>query len=152
MQVIQAIDVNASAKDVWDIAGVHFNDIEKWASNVIRSVGNPDLPAGSGRICTVDGGQIIETFTNFSDAEQKFTYEAKSKTLPFFVRSIHNTWDIKAKGSEKSTVRLTVDADLMPVFAQVMGPVMKGQLSKSFGSMLEEFKYYAETGKARPGK
>jgi len=152
MQLIRTININVSADHVWGIVGTNFNDIGKLTSQVISSMPNPDLPEGAGRVCTLTGGQITETFTDFSDAKREFTYAATTNIFPFFVRALSNSWSVKADGPDKSTLHMHMRGSLIPGFAQIMGPLMKKQTAKSLDIMLDELKYYAETDQVHPSK
>lgn len=153
MEVIRHLNVNAPASRLWQILAEDYDRVGEWTSEIAQSTANPDLAVGEGRVCTTDGfGDVKETITAFDENARQFSYAAEISTFPFFVKEVSNTWRVEASGSERSVVHMHLHARLLPLFAQLMGPVMKRQMAKSADIILEELKYYAETGKIHPRK
>ncbi len=153
MDVIRQLKVNAPAERLWQILAENYDRVGEWTSEIAHSTHNPDLPVGEGRVCTTPGfGDVKETITTFDESEREFSYAAEISTFPFFVKGVSNTWHVEADGSNRSIVHMHIRANLLPVFAQLMGPVMKRQMAKSGDIILEELKYYAETGQIHQRK
>ncbi|MEM7334681.1 MAG: SRPBCC family protein [Chloroflexota bacterium] len=153
MEVIRKLNVNAPASQLWTILAEEYDRVGEWTSEIEQSAPNPNLPVGEGRVCTTPGfGDIKETITKFDDQAREFSYGAEIASFPFFVKEVGNSWRVEAKGNEKAVVHMHLNARLLPVFAQLMGPIMKRQMSKSADIILEELKYYAENGRVHPRK
>ncbi|MEM7536214.1 MAG: SRPBCC family protein [Chloroflexota bacterium] len=147
MEVIRQLTVNAPATRLWEIVGEDYVNVGNWTSQIETSGPNPDLPPGQGRVCSTPGfGDIKETVTQFDEQRHVLSYAADVQKMPFFVKEMGNTWRIEPKGQNQSVVHMHMKGRLLPVFAQLMGPVMKGQMSKTVDIILEELKHYAETG------
>ena len=153
MNVIRSLNVNAPAEKLWEILAENYDRVGEWTSEIQASSPNPDLPVGEGRVCSTPGfGDVKETITSYDEGRRAFGYSADISSMPFFVREIGNDWQVEAKGGDQSVVHMHMQARLMPVFAQVMGPFLKRQMSKSADTILEELKYYAEKGEIHPRK
>lgn len=153
MDVIRKIDVEASAERLWQILAEDYDRVGEWTSEINQSAANPDLAPGEGRVCTTPGfGDVKETITRYDEEERSFSYAAEVSTFPFFVKGVGNSWRVEKNGANGSIVHMHMQANLLPVFAQLMGPVMKRQLAQSADTLLEELKYYAETGRVHPRK
>ncbi len=153
MQVKRELTINASADKLWQIIGEDYNNVGDWTSEVPSSKPNPDLPAGEGRVCSTSGfGDAKETITEYDERRRALSYVAEVEKMPFFVRQMGNSWRIEARDDNRSVVHMHLKGDLLPVFSQLMGPIMKRQLAKSADTILEELKYYAETDKIHPRK
>lgn len=153
MEVIRQLKVNAPAEKLWQILAEDYDRVGEWTSEIAQSSPNPDLPTGEGRVCATPGfGDVKETITAFNESERQFSYAAEISTFPFFVKSVGNTWRVEADGPNRTVVHMHLQARLLPVFAQLMGPVMKRQMGKSADTILEELKHYAETGQIHPRK
>lgn len=153
MNVIQEVTVNASADTLWKILGEDYDKVGDWASGVPSSAPNPELPVGQGRVCATNGfGDAKETITEFDEKQRTLSYVAEIEKMPFFVKQVANSWRIETKGNKRSVVHMHMKGNLLPVFAQLMGPIMKRQMAKAADETLEELKYYAENGQIHPRK
>ena len=150
MEYSTQVTVNASAEKVWKIIGTDFNDISEWASFVITSEANPDLPEGGGRVCNVKGaGEIYETIYQYDDADRNLAFTVQGGINPFFIRKIENSWAVEPKGENQSVVHMGVNVKMLPVFEQVMRFPLTKVFKKRAGIILDELKYFAENGKAK---
>jgi len=153
MQIINSIKIEAQVNTLWKILADDFSDISQWTSLVNTSSDNPELPKGGGRTCQLhDGAVAHETLTDVNPSRHSFTHEVKLSRMPFFMKSMKNTWRIEANGKNQSTVTFEINVKLLPVFAQVMGPLMKMQFNKLANTIFEELKCFAESGKIHPRK
>lgn len=146
MELTKQVTVNASADKVWKIVGTDFNDISEWASPVLESHANPNLPKGEkGRVCQVKGsGEIIENIYEYSDEQRELAFTLEGGKFPFFVKGIANIWHIEPKGDDQSVVSIGVDMQLMPVFSQLLNGRLQKAIGKQADAFLGELKYYAE--------
>ena len=72
--------------------------------------------------------------------------------MPFFVKRLQNNWAVKADGADGATVEMEMEATLLPVFAQLMGPILKRQFNTVVSETIEELKFYIENGRPHPRK
>ena len=157
MQITRSIRIDAPAERVWDVLAHQFYDADKWLSSIYHSgerasvptVGDFPLHTG-GRSCDTSLGLFRETIQHYDENERSFGYSAEGDKMPFFVKHLQNNWTVSSDGPNRSTVDMRLEAKLLPVFAQLMGPVMKRQFGKVTTEAVEELKYYVETG--RPHK
>ncbi|WP_281559346.1 SRPBCC family protein [Thalassomonas sp. RHCl1] len=153
MQIINKININAPVDTLWKILADDYNDICQWTSVVNSSTENPELSPGEGRACELpDGAVAKETLTRMDKAQHTFSYQVELSGMPFFVRSMENTWRVEKYGQNQSRVTFEIHVALLPVFAQLMGPLMKSKFNKLASVVFEELKFYAETGKVHPRK
>ncbi|MEL6408455.1 MAG: SRPBCC family protein [Chloroflexota bacterium] len=156
MKLARSITINVPAEKAWHIVAHDFANIGDWSSGVAKSENNvkahvPDEATVGGRVCTVPGfGQIRETFTQYDARNMRFTYEAKG--MPFFVKSAHNSWKIEAVDANTSRASFQVEMILLPVIGAVMSIPMRIQLTSLLDDIVEELKYFAETGTVHPRK
>ncbi|MEM6647690.1 MAG: SRPBCC family protein [Bacteroidota bacterium] len=158
MKVNQSIHINAPADAVWAVLAHQFYHADRWLSSIYHSerrdavatVGDFPLDSG-GRACDTSLGLFRETVRHYDERKRSFGYEAEGDKMPFFVRSLQNNWTVTPHGNG-STVDMRLEARLLPVFAQLMGPVMKRQFAKVTTEAVEELKYYVERGEPHPRK
>ena len=153
MDVIRTLTVNAPAEKLWKILADDYDKVGEWTSQIESSTPNPDLPVGQGRVCVTPGfGDAKETITAFDEERRSFSYTAELASMPFFVREVGNSWRVEPKGNNQSVVHMHITGRLLPVFAQVMGPIMKKQMARTADILLEELQYYAENDRIHPRK
>ena len=159
MEIKKSITVNQSVNKVWEIMATDYTKVGEWTSAVTSSKPNDEVkprltgaPAG-GRVCTAPGfGDIKETITHYDEKQKHFRYAADISSMPFFVRGITNTWSFRSLGPGKTEVNMKMELDLNAFPGTLMAPFMRMQMTKSADVVLEELKYYAETGKIHPRK
>ncbi|KAA3642373.1 MAG: SRPBCC family protein [Chloroflexi bacterium] len=150
MELTKEIMVNAPADKVWKIVGADFNEISEWSSFVITSEQNPGLPDGGGRVCDVKGfGETVETLYEYDDEQRELAFTLEGGGTPFFMREVKNSWHIEPDGEDKSRVQIGVQAELMPVFKQLMTGRLTKVMEKRADVILGELKYFAENGEAK---
>ena len=156
MNLSNSLQINAPAEHVWQVVAHEFANISLWASGVPKSSinGAADVPDGAsvgGRTCDVPGfGAVQETFIAYDEGAKTFTYAAEGG--PFFMKSAHNSWRVKAIGDNKTEVSFSAQLELMPIFKMLMGWLLKRQLTAIVNDTTEELKYYIEEGKPHPRK
>lgn len=144
MELTKQITVNASADRVWKVIGTDFNNISEWASFVASSEANPDLPEGGGRVCKVDGfGDVVETIFDYSDENRELAFTLEGGT-PFFMQRVENSWQVEALDENRSVVTIGVNAQMMPVFKQLLTSRLSKVFQKRMDVILGELKEFAE--------
>ena len=159
MTIEKTLQINAPASHVWAVLAHDFHNAYKWASSInhsaVRHAGPPpgDAPfETAGRACQTSLGPIKETLEYYDEQARRFGYSAKGDKMPFFVKHLQNNWSVKANGPNRSTVVMAMEARLMPVFAQLMGPIMRKQFDTVLTEATEELKFYIEHGQPHPRK
>jgi carbon monoxide dehydrogenase subunit G len=152
MNVKRQINVNAPAGQLWSILVEDYDRVGEWATAVKESTPNPDVPEGEGRICATTLGNNKETITRFDEQERSFTYAVDFERSPFFLEGIDNTWTVEPKGDNQSLVSMSANIELKSIIGQLIRPLLKRRMEKGFDSLLEELKYYTETGQVHPRK
>ena len=159
MEIKKSITVDQSIDKVWEIMATDYTRVGEWTSAINVSKPNDevktklqDAPAG-GRVCTAPGfGDVKETITRYDESKKAFSYKADISSMPFFVKGIANNWSFRPLGPNKTEVNMKIDLDLNAFPGTLMAPIMRSQLSKTSNVILEELKYYAETGNIHPRK
>lgn len=146
MIVKRQINVNAPTSQMWHILAEDYDKVGEWATAVEESTPNPDVPVGEGRVCVTTFGDNKETITQIDEQKRTFTYEVEFAKSPFILEGIENTWIVEPVGSNQSLVSMSANVNLKTVFGHLLGPLLKRRMEKGFDSLLEELKYFAETG------
>ena len=159
MEINKTITVNQSLDKLWEIMATDYTKVAEWTSVLHASRNNDDIttrlegaPAG-GRVCTAPGfGDIKETITHYDEKKKHFRYKADISSMPSFVKAIANNWSFRYLGSKKTEVTMKMELDLNAFPGTIMAPMMRLQMGRQGNILLEELKYYAETGKVHPRK
>lgn len=148
MNFTKTVTINTSADKVWQIVGTDFNDVAQWASPVLESHANPDLPEGEkGRVCQVKGvGRVVENIYHYDESQRELAFTLQGEKNPFFMKEIKNIWRVEPNGNDRANVHMTVDITLMPVFKQLLTSRLNKALSQRADGFLNELKQFAETG------
>ena len=159
MEIKKSTTINQSIDKVWEIMATDYTKVGEWTSAINFSKNNDDVktkledaPAG-GRVCTAPGfGDIKETITHYDESKKHFRYAADISSMPFFVKGIANNWSFRSLGPKKTEVNMKMELDLNAFPGTLMAPVMRRQMTQSANVIMEELKYYAETGNIHPRK
>lgn len=149
MKLTKQFTVNASANRLWEIMGIQFADISKWASSVYASHGHyngtrlQEAPY-SGRVCETSIGTLKEQILLYDDQSRTISYDAKGKQMPFFVTNMKNTWTFTPLAEGRCKGEMNLEVSLLPVFNLIMGPVMKMRMGGVLDQSIEELTYFAE--------
>ena len=154
MTIDKTIHIDAPAAKVWDVLAHQFHDAGKWASSISHSGPRDagplagDAPfAQNGRACDTVLGPFRETIQHYDERAMRYGYTAEGDKMPFFVKSLQNNWTVEPNGPDRSTVVMEMEARLLPVFAQLMGPIMKRQFDTVLTETTDDLKVYVETGR-----
>lgn len=154
MEIKRTITVEVPVAKAWGILADDFHDVCVWACGVSSSKKEQETgPAGiPDRQCVVDGmGTITERVTHFDAADRTFTYEVV-EGAPAMVKHVTNTWTLYPKGPHESEVRFSIDAELNPIAAFMMGWVVKGRMEAMADQLCIDLKTFVETGFASEKK
>lgn len=159
MEIKKTMKINQSVDKLWEIMATDYTKVAKWTSILHASKNNDEVktklegaPAG-GRVCTAPGfGDIKETITHYDERKKHFRYDADISSMPFFVKAIANNWSFRSLGAKSTEVTMRMELDLNAFPGALMAPIMRSQMAKQGNTILEELKYYAETGKIHPRK
>ena len=154
MTIDKTIRIDAPAETVWDVLGHRFHDAGVWASAIHHSGPRDagrlagDAPfAQNGRACETSLGPFRETLQHYDERAMSYGYTAEGDKMPFFVKSLQNNWTVRPDGPSRSTVVMEMEARLLPVFAQLVGPILKRQFDKVLTETTDDLKVYVETGR-----
>ncbi|MGR3513579.1 MAG: SRPBCC family protein [Paracoccaceae bacterium] len=139
--------VNASADRCWRVLVDEFADIHHWSAGVAKSYmrdPNGGL-VGNRRTCEIPGfGTLYEDVTALDNAAHTMTYEISG--MPSFVKAARNDWSVRSMGPNKSLVTSQFWIETKGVLGAMMTPMLKMQMGRGLGRILDEFQVYAETG------
>lgn len=145
-------EINRSAEECWKIFGGNYADISKWKSGMKSSEaeGEPfgDAPYGSRKL-KASGLTFSEKLVHFSNTERAFTYEVIG--LPFVISSARNEWRF-TETDGKATLHMKLNLQVLSGFGWILGDLLKKNMTKEMGKLLDEFKYYMENGEVHPRK
>ena len=153
MTIQQSIDINKPIDNCWKVLGQEFPNISKWASSIHKSTGHGTFFSGSNcseRECLNGKTIFLEKLVKFENDNHLLSYDITQGT-PGFVQHANNTWQLLNKDN-KTTLQMTLQITTKGLLGSVLGQVMKVALTKQFNQMMEEFKYYVETGQPHKRK
>lgn len=162
MKSVNKIIIDKSADEVWKVLADDFDKNSEWMAIVPKSKKmtegkKADGASMAGRACDVNlGKKSIQTHERIHLYDKK-NYILKFDVLPQNVSTMlpvnKNNITTALKEIEKSKTELIWEAepDLKPL-GKLLSPLIKFGLQKSFGEIIEEFKYFVETGKPHPRK
>ncbi|QFR39480.1 SRPBCC family protein [Candidatus Gracilibacteria bacterium 28_42_T64] len=163
MKVSIKVLINSPIGDVWKVLADDFDKAGDWMSPVPKShkIQEGKSASGSpmvGRICefTSKGAQGLlanEKITFYDGDKHLMTVEIVPKNGPGLLPIVKNTLDISAisVGDDQTEVIWTANPQLKP-HGYVLYPLLILGFKKGFGDILEELKYFVETGKPHPRK
>ncbi|MBL4587421.1 MAG: SRPBCC family protein [Flavobacteriales bacterium] len=147
-----SIEIERSAEECWAVFGGKYAEISVWKAGMKSSEaeGEPfgDAPYGSRKL-KASGLTFSEKLVHFSNAERAFTYEVVG--LPFVISSARNEWHFSGENG-KATLHMKLNLQILNGFGWLLGGLLKKNMTKEMGKLLEEFKFYMENGKPHPRK
>lgn len=160
MKIEHKTEVNAGVEKVWKVVATDFDKASEWMALVPAShkigenLGFDGAPM-EGRVCQLsdepNGLYAEEKFTHFDASNHVYHMEVVPKNGKIPVEKNNVIVKVESLGLNKSQVTWTSDITLKPL-GKVMYPVLKLGLSKGFAELLEELKYFVETGEPHPRK
>ena len=157
MKITKNITVAANPADVWRVIAEEYDQVDRWASAVERSmaVAGGSAPGGApvaGRTCETSLGPFKERIVEYDETNHRLAYEASGEKMPFFVKNMTARWRLSQVKPGTTDVAMTLDVRLLPVFNVLMALPMKIQLGKVVQESIEECKHFVETGEPHPRK
>ncbi len=158
MNLLNSTTIDASPDILWGILATDYNDIGDWATAVLHSIQDPDLPPGAGRVIQVARlGEVREPIRHMDAEKRTFTFELVTDGFPFFVKSVHSTWTVLPMGTSRSEVSIDMRYEMFPVIGTLLWPLFKMNTRKTTSTLLEDLKHYATcsrlpTRSAKPGR
>ena len=157
MKIEQQIIVDASADKAWEILGHKYDRVSEWASSILESSGKHILPSDiqapfSGRKCKTTLGSFDEQIISYDEQKMMLAYTAKGDKMPFFVKQMANNWSVTSLGKNRAQIDMRMEIDILPVFSLIMSPIMKMQMVKVTGEVIEDLKHFVETDRPHPRK
>ncbi len=154
MTIDKSIIIDKNIDQVWEILGVQFTEIDRWAATVHHSEGSGQGPNGGAcevRSCETSVGHFQEKLLHFSSEQYTLIYQATDQ-LPFPIKQAQNCWQLERIDKQRTKVSSKASIDLAGLSAFLMGPMVWYQFSALVKELLEELKYYAERGVPHPRK
>lgn len=154
MNIKKEILVNSNIEEAWEILGNQFGEAHQWASGLNQSIGygKPQLEGASCSVrdCDTTQGKIKEVLRTFDPNRYVLKYEV-IEGFPFFIDTAINKWRLTKNGS---STKVDIDFNLKTkgIMGIIMKPMIKMQMNKLIGYVLEDFKHFVETGKPSPRK
>lgn len=143
--------IAADADTVWEALDEGFLDVSEWAGGVTSSKANPETPAGfngsqhGGRICEVEGiGTTDERIVDFDRTGRRMGYSIAAKGLPFFVKSMKNTWTVRPDGPTGSVVEVEIEAVTKGIMGAIGAIPMGRMLAKGAAGLPADLQTYLE--------
>ncbi|MBS1666391.1 MAG: SRPBCC family protein [Bacteroidetes bacterium] len=156
MIIEKEITINKSVEDAWEVLGYQFADAYKWASPLKHSEAkdrnNFNGSACSERGCDIVGmGKTREKLIEYSNECNRLSYSVP-EGMPFMVKYATNTWQLTQIDNDKSKLKMVMNITLRGIMGMMMQPMMKMMMSKMGNILLQDFKYYVETGRPSEAK
>ena len=152
----QELIIDAGIDKAWQVLGPQFADAYKWASSIKHSEAR-DHDNFNGSTCTERGcnvkgiGNIKEKLLIYSEAERKISYQVY-EGMPRMVKYASNTWTLTELGNGKTKVEIQLEMTTGGLMGAMMKGMMKKKMAKLSKEVIDEFKYYVETGTPHPRK
>ena len=162
MEILKRIEIDKPAEEVWKVLAHDFDQSYVWMRGVYHSYKQEaetqfvEAPV-SGRVCEFskksNGFSADERITAYSEENKTFTIEVVPQNTPMIFPVLKNNVHISVESSETnaSTVIWRCDVELKSL-GYVLYPMVKMALSKAFGEILEDLKYFVENNEPHPEK
>ncbi|WP_298537679.1 SRPBCC family protein [uncultured Algibacter sp.] len=148
--------INISADSLWAICR-EFDKTAEWTSTLKHSYGTGESQfegaTCSSRICETDfgKGKVIEELVMFSDENKELSYNL-TEGAPGFITLANNHWRVTKIGNNQSKIEMNVTMYMKKFAGFFLSGLIKNQMIKQVGIVLEELKIYAETGEISEAK
>jgi hypothetical protein len=155
MRTIAKLTIEKNINDVWQVMGNQFDQIHIWASFFKDS-----KPSGekrfneidfSARETVIEEGKNTHSLDVFDSKNYMLSYTVTAGAPPFADKA-QAEWAIKSTNEDSCTASITVNMELKEMVPEEKAAEVKHWLDKSGNEMLEELKYYIETGSLHPRK
>lgn len=144
------IELDISAEEAWTAVGEKFGETGQWTSSLDSSHLVGALDNAGSRVCIQGRKKLIEKITKFDPETMVVQYELIDGR-PAMVKTALNKWSVKSLGPNRSIVTMNPTTTLK-WWAILMTPVLSLGLNSLLPKILEEFRYWVETGEVHPRK
>lgn len=144
------IELAISAELAWIAFGEKFAETGQWTSALDSSHMVGELAIGGYRVCTLNGNELTEQITKFDADNMTLEYELISGR-PIIIKSGKNRWSVKPLGPNRCTLFMSPTIEVK-WWAVIVIPILSLGLKANLSKVMEEFKYWAETGEVHPRK
>lgn len=152
----QSITIDAPIAQVWQILGPGFPEAYIWAASVNHSEAK-DHDSMNGSVCTQRGcnisgmGNINEKILSYSNTDYLLSYQVVNG-MPSMVKYMANTWKLIDLGNGKTSLEMQMEMETGGIMGMMMNGMMRKKMTRMSAEVVEEFKYYVETGLPHPRK
>lgn len=156
MELTQEIIIDKPISDCWDVLGNQYTEIHKWAAPVNHSEGDDKVGLNGAncdiRGCNVEGmGDITEKLMDFDPENHYLAYEIISG-LPGMMKAGRNSWKLSAISDSKTKLNMKGAIEPKGFIGNLLKPLINIKFGKMTKNLVEEFKYYVETGQPHARK
>lgn len=158
MKINKKITIEKPIETVWKHFVEDFENAEIWMADVIKSYAKKegnivDGATMSGRICEVsekpNGMYLDETITAVDKVNYSISLEIKPTNAPLLLPIKRNILNVSFKSLKENQTQLIWNASPeLKVHGYLLYPLLKVGIGKMHQTILDEFKYFAETGKS----
>ncbi len=92
---------------------------------------------------------IKEKITEYSETEHVLSYDVYDG-MPSMVRHMNNYWELTKLGNGSVKLEMRMTMKIGGIMGAMMKGMMKKKMSKTADQIIEEFKYFTETGNPHP--
>ncbi|MFT5823450.1 MAG: hypothetical protein ACI8ZM_004711 [Crocinitomix sp.] len=155
MKITTEIKIEKNPNEAWKVMGYQFAQIDKWASFF-----NSSEPSGenkfegidfSGRISIVETGENTHSLDVFDSENYVLSYTVTAGAPPFSNRT-EAKWSLESSDENSCIASIEVNLDIKDEIPSEKIQEVSMWLNKSSSDMLEELKYYVETGEVHSRK
>ncbi|GLQ17361.1 SRPBCC family protein [Maritalea porphyrae] len=150
MKMKFSIDIDVPAEKSWHKLCDGFGNTGEWTSLLDSSAMIGDVEPGSHRECHIGKKVLTENITHVDNLAMRIDYDL-IKGRPAIVNAARNSWRVTSLGPNRSRVTMSPNM-VMKWWAKPMGPLLVLGLNQTMPKVLEEFKFWAETGRVHPRK
>ncbi|MCG8573341.1 MAG: SRPBCC family protein [Flavobacteriales bacterium] len=160
MKMTNKITINHSIDVIWKLLADDFDKADLWMAGVPKSYAKEDGALLNeapmiGRVCEftskADGPYADETITFYDKVNYCMDVEVVPRNVKVPVEK--NCLNIKLIPLGKNQTKVIWDSDLsLKPKGILLYPIVRFGISKSFKQLLEELKYFVETGLPHPRK
>ena len=150
MQKLFQITLDIPASEAWVVVGDKFGETGQWTSLLDSSHLEGALSEGGYRVCHQGKKTFTEQITSFDPEHMRLEYELV-KGRPPIIKSARNSWCVTPVSETTSQMSMNPNITLH-WWALWLTPLLSFGLNRDLKKVMEEFKYWAETGKVHPRK
>ncbi|MFT5171361.1 MAG: hypothetical protein ACI9BD_001138 [Candidatus Marinamargulisbacteria bacterium] len=103
------------------------------------------------RVTETDKGTTKQELNSYDPKTYSLSYSVIEGTSSFVKSAVYH-WSLTDMGKGKTGLNATLSIDTIGIKGKRLSPIMKMKMTKIFGNMVEEFKYFVDEGKPHPRK